>query len=108
MQVVAILERRCGGEDARDASRRVLRRFRAADRSPVGVAGLWLRGARELLGRRETLGAEWMLFRAFAWRRMLAATARERPQRWLRLDAVPPADPAPEPGRRAADAGRAA
>lgn len=73
------------------AKRRTLQRYLRADRSPVVVARLFARGARELLGRRpETLGAEWMLAYAFGWRRLLAASARDRPQRKLRLDAVPP------------------
>jgi hypothetical protein len=50
-----------------------------------------VRGARELVGqRRATLGGEWLLLHAFAWRHLLGPTARERPQRRLRLDAVPP------------------
>ena len=56
-------------------------------------------------GDRETLGAEWMLLHAFAWRRRSAATARDRPQRALRLDAVPP--PALDPAAGRDGAGRA-
>ncbi len=71
--------------------RRALSRFLDADRSPVALRGCGLRGARELLrATPETLGAEWMLFWGLSWRRMLAATARDRPQRRLRLDALPP------------------
>jgi glycosyltransferase involved in cell wall biosynthesis len=92
--LAAILNER-GGPRISPAKRRVLRRFQAAEHSPVGLAQLWYRGVCELLGRRETLGAEWVLFRAFSWRRMLTATARERPQQRLRLDAVPPSDLAP-------------
>ena len=62
--------------------RRELDRFERADRSLAPIAGLAWRGAQELLGRRrDTLGAEWMLFHAFAWRRLLAASARDRPTR---------------------------
>jgi hypothetical protein len=54
-----------------------------------------------LLGRRrDTLGAEWMLFHAFAWRRALAASARDRPTRHLRLDALPPPVLDPRAGAR--------
>lgn len=71
--------------------RRALRRFQRAERSPVVVARLFARGARELLGRPETLGAEWMLGYAFLWRRLLDSSVRDRPLGRLRLDAVPPA-----------------
>ena len=94
LTLVSILERR-GGPRISPAKRRVLRRFQGAERSLPALALLWFRGVRELLGRRETLGAEWVLFRAFMWRRMLTETARERPQQRFRLDAVPPADLAP-------------
>jgi hypothetical protein len=40
-----------------------------------------------------------MLFRALSWRRMLAASARSRPQRRGRLDALPPPTLAQKPGR---------
>jgi GT2 family glycosyltransferase len=85
-----VLQMRCGAEMPR-RKRRALDRFLATDGSVSSLALLGARGARELSGRRrETLGAEWMLFWAFVWRRLLAVTARERPQRRLRLDAVPP------------------
>ena len=85
-----VLRMRCG-EQMPSAKRRALDRFLATDRSAASLALLGARGARELSGRRrETLGAEWMLFWGFAWRRLLAASARERPQRRLRLDAAPP------------------
>ena len=91
LQFATILELRCG--DRMSAAQAPL--ARAASCAPTArcrrSARLALRGARELVARRpETLGAEWMLLHAFAWRRLLAATARERPQRRLRLDAVPP------------------
>ncbi|HYZ81413.1 MAG TPA: glycosyltransferase, partial [Solirubrobacteraceae bacterium] len=100
-QCVAILRLRCA-DRITPASRRALERFARADRSWRSLALLGYRGARELTGRGETLGAEWMLFRAFAWRRLLSPTARARPQRRLRLDAVPPADLAPRPLRETA------
>jgi hypothetical protein len=80
--------------------RRALERFLGADSSLTALAGLWRRGARELLGRPETLGAEWMLAYAFSWRRLLRASARSRPLRGLRLDAVPPPDLVMPPGRQ--------
>jgi hypothetical protein len=60
------------------------------ERSVPALADLWRLGALELLGRGQTLGAEWMLAYAFTWRRLLNASVRERPVRALRLDAVPP------------------
>jgi glycosyltransferase involved in cell wall biosynthesis len=100
MQFATVLRMRCG-ERMTPAKRRTLERFLDTDRSVVPLARLWARGARELVRRRpETLGAEWTLSYAFAWRRALAATARDRPNRRLRLDAVPPPSLAPRPGRR--------
>ena len=94
-----ILRLRCG-ERITPASRRALERFAGADDSLARAGALGYRGALELAGRRETLGAEWMLFS----RVQLAAAAgcdRPRPaQRRLRLDAVPPPDLAPRPGRQ--------
>jgi hypothetical protein len=99
MQFATVLRLRCAMSARK---RRALDRFIGADRSLAGVLGLWLRGARELVRPRpQTLGAEWMLAYAFAWRRLLGATVRERPQRGLRLDAVPPPILDPRPGARA-------
>ena len=105
LQCVAILQLRCG-DRMPPTRRRALERFAAAERSPAPLAVLAYRGARELASRGgpETLGAEWVLFRAFSWSRLVRATARDRPQRHLRLDAVPPPDLAP----RAAPGGPAA
>jgi len=102
LQFCTILELRCG--DRMSAPKRaVLTRFMRADRSPRPLPELAARGARELVSRRpETLGAEWMLLHALAWRRLLAVTAREKPQRVLRLDAVPPPALDPRPGIRSA------
>ncbi len=100
LQYATVLRMR-SGERLSPIKRRSLDRFLRTDGSLVSLVGLGLRGARELLGRPETLGAEWMLFHAFAWRRLLTATARERPARRLRLDAVPPPAFNPRPGWRA-------
>jgi glycosyltransferase involved in cell wall biosynthesis len=98
LQFAAVLELRCGTRIA-SGKRRVLRRFERGDASLPLLARLFARGARELIGRPETLGAEWMLFYALLWRRLLALTARGLPQRQLRFDAVPPPDLSPEPER---------
>ncbi|HEY2439779.1 MAG TPA: glycosyltransferase [Solirubrobacteraceae bacterium] len=98
MQCVAVLRLRCGDRITRP-SRRAIERFAHAEHSWRSLALLGYRGALELAGRGQTLAAEWMLFRAFGWRRLLPATARPRPQRRLRLDAVPPPDLAPRPAR---------
>ena len=99
LQVATILELRCG-ERMSAPKRRALRRFLAADEHLSALAWMWFRGARELLrARPQTLGAEWMLFHALGWRRLLALTVRDRPQRRLRLDAVPPAAIRSEPAR---------
>ena len=84
--------------------RGALERFVAAENSLRPLVGLGWRGACELLSPRatETLGAEWMLLHAFAWRRLLDATARDDPNRRLRLDAVPPPVLDPRPDTRIA------
>src|ERR1035437_3509999 len=97
LQVAAILQLRLDGRMSA-TKRRALMNFARADRSLVALANLWRRGARELVGRPETLGAEWMLAYAFTWRRLLTVSARERPVRGLRLDAVPPPDLIMAPG----------
>jgi glycosyltransferase involved in cell wall biosynthesis len=84
-----ILRMRCGSTLSR-RKRLDLWRFESADRSLPAALALGLRGLADMNGTTETLGAEWMLFHAFVWRRLLAATARPRPQRRWRLDAVPP------------------
>ncbi|HEY2317551.1 MAG TPA: glycosyltransferase [Solirubrobacteraceae bacterium] len=98
-----IVRMRCRCEMTRE-KHRALERFLAADRSLPVLAGLWRRGAREVLGRSSrTLGAEWMLAYAFTWRRLLSASVRDRPSPRLRLDAVPPPELVSAPGRRAGD-----
>ena len=95
-----IVRLRCGKLMAA-SKRRELDRFIAIDDSLPALAGMWRRGAQELLGlRSETLGAEWMLAYAFTWRRLLSASVRERPVKRLRLDAVPPSELTVMPGER--------
>jgi glycosyltransferase involved in cell wall biosynthesis len=89
LQLVALLQLRCG-ERLSAGKRRKLQQFARADRSVLSSLSLAGRGLRELVGRPETLGAEWMLFNAFVWKRLLQVTAQEAPQKRLRLDAVPP------------------
>jgi glycosyltransferase involved in cell wall biosynthesis len=101
LQFSAILRMRCESRLS-PAKRRALDRFERADRSLLPLAGLAIRGLRELAGRRETLGAEWMLLHAFAWRRLLSASTRDRPTQRLRLDSLPPPVLDPRPGARAA------
>jgi glycosyltransferase involved in cell wall biosynthesis len=93
--LAAVLELRCG-RHMEDAQRRALERFLALERSWPALAWFGWRAGRELSrSRPETLGAEWVLLQALMWRRIVPATARERPQPGLRLDAVPPPDLAP-------------
>jgi glycosyltransferase involved in cell wall biosynthesis len=101
-QVATVLQLRVGPRMA-PGKRRVLERWLRTDESLPALMVLWARGARELFGRPETLGAEWMLGYAFTWRRLLSATTRDRPSRGLRLDALPPATLAPKPGKHTPD-----
>jgi glycosyltransferase involved in cell wall biosynthesis len=106
MQFATVLQMRCGRRMA-PAKRRAVELILAGDTSPLVPARFAVRGIRELLGRPETLGAEWMLFGALLWRRLLTLSTRDRPQRRLRLDAVPPPDLAPGPERQVTLAGSA-
>ena len=101
-QFATVLAIRCAAQMT-PSKRRTLRRFIAADDSPAGWLELGLRGARELVGTPETLGAEVGLFNAVAWRRLVAISARQRPQRHLRLDALPPPSLIQAPGRTGLD-----
>ncbi len=101
-QFATILLLRSGARMSR-SKRRVLERFLGADGSAVELVRLGARGAGELVGTPQTLGAEWMLFHALVWRRLLDASARERPQRRLRLDSLPPATLIQHPGRGGSD-----
>ncbi len=102
IQFASMLELRCGDRmGARQAPGARAVRERGPFASPR--SGGWPRSARARSSaqRRETLGGEWMLLHAFGWRHLLAATARDRPQRFLRLDAVPPGLRIPARRRRA-------
>ena len=101
-QFAAVLLMRAGPRMS-PGNRRVLERFLGADGSLTTLVRLGIRGARELVGTPETLGAEWALFHALGWRRLLGLSARQRPQRRLRLDAVPPPSLIQEPGRSELD-----
>jgi glycosyltransferase involved in cell wall biosynthesis len=97
LALAEVLQARTGRRMPR-RTRRALALLRRADRSVLPLARLAWRGARELTAQRPaTLGAEWHLLWAFAWRHLLDATASEAPRR-LRLDAVPPPTLAPRPG----------
>jgi glycosyltransferase involved in cell wall biosynthesis len=97
-QFAAVLLVRAGPRMS-PGDRRILERFLDADGSLASLLTLGVRGARELVGTPETLGAEWALFHALAWRRLVDLSARRRPQRRLRLDALPPPSLIQEPGR---------
>jgi hypothetical protein len=107
-QFATVLQMRCAAPMSR-RKRRTVERFLRADRSPAALAQMGIRGARELVrSTPETLGAEWMLFLALVWSRLLRRSARERPQRRLRLDALPPPSLIQQPRRaRMPDAARA-
>lgn len=97
-QFCAVLLARCGPE-LTPAKRRTLERFLEGDASAGFLLELGARGARELVATPETLGAEWALFHALGWRALLGLTARPRPQRRGRLDALPPPSLIQAPGR---------
>jgi glycosyltransferase involved in cell wall biosynthesis len=101
-QFAAVLMMRCSARMT-PRKRRTLERFLGADGSLSSLLELGLRGARELIGTPETLGAEWALFHALGWHRLLGISARARPQRGLRLDALPPPSLILEPGRTELD-----
>ena len=100
LQLVKILELRCGDRMPRD-KRRSLERFRRADRSLVPLGWLGARAAREFAGTPETLGAELGLLFGFTWRHAVGASVRAGPPpRSVRLDARPPARLTLRPGKR--------
>ncbi len=99
MAFATILDLRCGAEMS-PRQRRELHDFIGVEGSWPATARLGLRAIRELVGRPETLGAEWALFQSLAWRRMLTMSATDTPRGRLRLDAVPPVDLAPKPAAR--------
>jgi glycosyltransferase involved in cell wall biosynthesis len=97
LHFATVLDLRCGARMSAP-KRRALGRLLRADRSALPLPGLFARGARELMRRRpETLATEWMLGYAFTWRRLVAATARDRPRQSIRIDALPPPTLRPSP-----------
>ena len=100
MAFASVLEMRCR-DRLSGRHRRALSRFLSTDRSVAPPGRLVWGAARELAGRHETLDAEWAILQSLAWRRLLAATTTDRPRRRLRLDALPPAELARNPGRSA-------
>ncbi|MFL5822905.1 MAG: glycosyltransferase [Solirubrobacteraceae bacterium] len=100
MAFATILDMRCGSRMT-EPQRRDLRQFLDLETSPAALTRLSWRAAHELAARQpETLGAEWALLQSLVWRMLLRGTATERPGTRLRLDAVPPPDLAPQPGRQ--------
>jgi glycosyltransferase involved in cell wall biosynthesis len=99
-QLAQILLLRCG-DTLSGSSRRALRRFSSAERSPAAFAWLALRRLRTIAGRDETLGAEGLLVRGIAWRYIMSAIAagRRRPAGWAAYDA---SLPSPDPARMTA------
>ena len=73
--LAAVLEARLG-ERISGSKRRVLRRIRRAERSPVAFAWLWSRSLRALAGSNETLGIERQLASAIVWRQLVALDSR--------------------------------
>jgi hypothetical protein len=104
VQFVTVLQMRYGARMTA-SRRRALESFARAERSPVALANLARRAARELVGEPETLGAEMSLFFAFTWRRLVDVATRglERPRRRLRIDARPPTTLVQVPGRTASN-----
>jgi glycosyltransferase involved in cell wall biosynthesis len=88
--VGTVLRMRCG-EQMSPTKRLALDRFLNTDRSPASMARLGFRGARELVGPTETLGAEWMLVHAFGWRWIQRLTTHGWVPRRARVGARPPA-----------------
>lgn len=101
LTLLAILELRLGDAISR-GDRRQLDRFARAERSPLTLVWLARRAVRELRGRPRTLAAELGLLLAYVWRWLvrLVPGRAEKPGRWLRVDARPPARLIQEPGRR--------
>lgn len=77
IQFGTVLERRCGKRMG-TRKRRAVRLLSAAEHSPRAMAWLWLRRARKLIGRTETLDAESALLRGIAWRHVVSLVARGR------------------------------
>ncbi len=103
--IAEALEQRCGRRlGAR--RRRVLRRVARAERSPLAAAWLAARLLRMRRGLTETLGAERLLLRGLAWRRLIAVrtVGRNRPGGFMHDAAIP----APGASRGASVTGNAA
>jgi glycosyltransferase involved in cell wall biosynthesis len=75
LQFATVLERRCGDQMSR-RKRRAVRLVADSERSPRAMAWLWLRRARRLVGRNETLGVEGALLRGIAWRHAVGLMGR--------------------------------
>jgi hypothetical protein len=92
LQFATVLEQRCG-KLMSAPKRHAVRRLAAADRSRWTMAWLWLRRARKLAGRTETLTGETALLRGITWRRAVSLVARRRrlpPTRFGGNALVPP------------------
>ncbi len=79
---------------------RAMQRLTGAESSLRGLVLTAVAGAREVAGRSLTLGAEVGLFFAYTWRRLASAAKRRGPDSRLHIDARPPANLLPTPGRR--------
>lgn len=79
---------------------RQMQRLTGAESSLTSLGATAVSGARELLGRSLTLGAEVGLFFAFTWRRLAQLTAGRGPDSRAHVDTRPPANLLPTPGRR--------
>jgi hypothetical protein len=73
VQAQALLAR-CGAR-LEPGKRRALRRFVAAQRSPLAFAWLALRPLRMLVGRNDTLGSETELAQGIAWKWLVGGRA---------------------------------
>ena len=72
-----VLLERCG-DQLGGRSRRMLRRFAHAERSPAGFAWLVARRVRRWGRRSETMGAEGLIARGILWRHIVAGAAMRR------------------------------
>jgi hypothetical protein len=91
LQFATVLERRCGGRMS-TRKRRAVRLLTGIERSPRAMAWLWLRRARRLAGRNETLGVEGALLRGIAWRHVVGLMGRRElpPRRFGGNASMPP------------------
>ncbi|MEK6272401.1 MAG: glycosyltransferase [Actinomycetota bacterium] len=77
LQFATVLMRRCGDRMS-TRKRRAVRLLADSERSPRAIAWLWLRRARRLAGRNETLGVEGALLRGIAWRHAVGLMGRHQ------------------------------